>query len=487
MYTTRSVVFFWCWLGLILVYSMRVNLSVAIVPMQQEYHWTNNVKGFVLGSFFIGYVVGQIPGGYLATKYGAKWVFGIGVLSTALLTLLLPWSACGTMFCPQHTHNGTSPSSTSIPPDNSHILSLDLLRVLMGMFESVTYPSLMALLSQWAPPNERGRIVSLTFSGAQIGTAIAFPLATYISSQQKTNASDIEKLFERWPGVFYVFGVLGVLWFAGWSYFVSSSPINHPRISQAELDFIKTSQQEEQKERSDQEDEQLQQAQPYQSSHQSSSHQPVPPGLYYALMTNSASLSIMLNHFTNNWSLYLMLTWMPSYVDKMLPDKNHQPSGTILFVPYLAMAVLCWGAGWLADWLIVKQTWSKRSVRLMMQLTGNLIPAAAFLLLGFTRERELALVVMIVAVSTSGFAYPGYSANCLDICPKYTGILYSLSNTIATVPGIVAPVLAGMIVKTPPTFAQWQIVFGIAAGLYIVGNVFYVKYCQGHEVKELNP
>ena len=121
-----------------------------------------------------------------------------------------------------------------------------------------------------------------------------------------------------------------------------------------------------------------------------------------------------------------------------------------------------------------------------MQLSGNLLPAVSFVVLGFMRNDGAAFIVMIIAVSTSGFAYPGYSANCLDICPKYTGILYSLSNTIATVPGIVAPILAGAIVGSPPTFVQWQIVFAIAAGLYVMGNVVYVKYARGDVVKELN-
>ena len=179
-----------------------------------------------------------------------------------------------------------------------------------------------------------------------------------------------------------------------------------------------------------------------------------------------------------------MLTWMPSYLDKML-DFDLASSG-ILFVPYLAMAMFCWAAGWMADWLITKHEWSRRSVRILMQLTGNLIPALSFILLGFMRDRTSALIVMILAVSTSGASYPGYSANCLDICPRYTGVLYSLSNTFATIPGVIAPILAGIIVGTPPTFVEWQVVFAIAACLYVLGNIVFVKYCRGDVVPELN-
>jgi ACS family sodium-dependent inorganic phosphate cotransporter-like MFS transporter 5 len=484
--STRFVIIFWCWTGLILVYSMRVNLSVAVNPMQSQFHWTNSVKGFVLGSFFIGYMFGQIPGGYLATKYGGKWVFGIGVFSTAILTILLPLAACGSLFCPKtHQQNTTTTPSSSYVENTSHLLSLDILRVFMGMFESVTYPALMELLSKWSPPNERSRIVSLTFSGAQIGTAIAFPLAAYIASQDIPDSTTTEKVFERWPGVFYIFGFAGLLWFIGWCMFVFSSPRDHPRISKIERIYIEQSQLVKiEKELNQHEQDQNYEIQGKNDLSKLQSSPTTTASLYWLFLTNSASLVIILNHFTNNWSLYLMLCWMPSYMSKML-DFDLASSG-ILFLPYLMMAVFTWIAGGVADWLITKRKWTKRSTRIFMQLIGNLIPAVNFILLGFIHDRNWALFIMIIAVSSSGAAYPGYSANCLDICPKYTGILYSVSNTLATIPGIVAPILAGAIVGMPPTFLQWQIVFSIAAGLYIIGNIFYVKYARGDVVEELN-
>eukprot|EP00049_Salpingoeca_infusionum_P011249 m.193651 g.193651 ORF g.193651 m.193651 type:complete len:103 (-) comp14881_c0_seq14:3913-4221(-) len=47
----------------------------------------------VLSSFFYGYIVTQLPGGWLATRFGAKYVYGFGVLTTTVLTLLTPLAA----------------------------------------------------------------------------------------------------------------------------------------------------------------------------------------------------------------------------------------------------------------------------------------------------------------------------------------------------------------------------------------------------------
>ena len=46
--------------------------------------------GFILGSFFYGYIFTQIPGGFLATRYGGKRVFLTGICATALLTIATP-------------------------------------------------------------------------------------------------------------------------------------------------------------------------------------------------------------------------------------------------------------------------------------------------------------------------------------------------------------------------------------------------------------
>lgn len=57
------------------------------------YDWDSETQGWILGSFFYGYIVTQIPGGYLARKYGAKWLLGFGILGTVIFTLLTPVAA----------------------------------------------------------------------------------------------------------------------------------------------------------------------------------------------------------------------------------------------------------------------------------------------------------------------------------------------------------------------------------------------------------
>lgn len=58
-----------------------------------RYDWDSETQGWILGSFFYGYIVTQIPGGYMARKYGAKWLLGFGMLGTVIFTLITPVAA----------------------------------------------------------------------------------------------------------------------------------------------------------------------------------------------------------------------------------------------------------------------------------------------------------------------------------------------------------------------------------------------------------
>jgi MFS family permease len=80
-----------------------------------------------------------VLGGWLSTRFGGKWVFGIGVLCTAVLTLITPLVA-----------------------DNLPLFIV--LRVLEGFGEGVTFPAMHGVWARWAPPAERTRLTTLSYS-----------------------------------------------------------------------------------------------------------------------------------------------------------------------------------------------------------------------------------------------------------------------------------------------------------------------------------
>lgn len=59
----------------------------------KKYAWDPDTQGWILGSFFYGYIITQIPGGYFARQIGGKLLLGVGILSTAVFTLFTPLAA----------------------------------------------------------------------------------------------------------------------------------------------------------------------------------------------------------------------------------------------------------------------------------------------------------------------------------------------------------------------------------------------------------
>ena len=99
----------------------------------------------MLGAFFYGYVLTQLPGGYLASRFGGKLLLGGGVLCTSLLTLLTPIAA------------------------RTSFAFLIVVRILEGIGEGVTFPAMHAIWGAWAPAMERTRLTALTYAGLHLG------------------------------------------------------------------------------------------------------------------------------------------------------------------------------------------------------------------------------------------------------------------------------------------------------------------------------
>ncbi|KFM74865.1 Vesicular glutamate transporter 1, partial [Stegodyphus mimosarum] len=120
-------------LGFVISFGIRCNMSVAIVKMVHvredqppEFNWSSNTIGVVDSSFFWGYLITQIPGGFLAAKYPANRIFGTAIATSAFLNLLIPKSA------------------------QIHESLVIIVRVLQGLVEGVTYPACHGIWRYWA-------------------------------------------------------------------------------------------------------------------------------------------------------------------------------------------------------------------------------------------------------------------------------------------------------------------------------------------------
>ncbi|XP_058791429.1 putative inorganic phosphate cotransporter isoform X2 [Phymastichus coffea] len=391
------------------------NLSISVAD---RYNWSEYTQGIILSSFYWGYVVTQMPGAALAEKFGGKQTLGLGIFSTALLTVMIP--------------------KTVEWGDSSGLI---VLRVLMGLCEGITLPALNAMLAQWAPPEERSKTGSFVFVGAPLGTVFATALSGLILKHT------------GWPAVFYFFGGVGMLWYAVWLLVCYNTPREHPFISEKEAKYL---------------EEQL-------SEH---AHENPPPVPWRHLLTSMplwALISVQVGH---DWGFYTIATDLPKYMSSVLHFRVDQ-NGYLSSLPYIGMWLCCLFMSWLADWLIAKERMSITVVRKVGTTIASIGPGLFIVAASYAKcDRVLVVGMFTLGVTLLGSGIPSLKVNALDLSPNYAGTVMAISNSAAACTGILTPYIVGVLTPNQ-TIDQWRVVFWIIFIVLAVTNVFYLIFASG--------
>ncbi|XP_075233603.1 major facilitator superfamily transporter 9 isoform X1 [Lycorma delicatula] len=426
----RHMVAVLAFFGFFNIYSLRVNLSIAIVAMnsvydvtlsngtvikERDFDWDSKIQGLVLSSFFYGYIFTQLLGGWMGARYGGATVYVIGVFSTALLTLITPLLA------------------------NISVYLLVVLRIIEGFFEGVTYPCIHAVWAKWAPISERSQMASLAFSGSFVGTVVVMPVCGLIAK------------YWGWAFVFYITGFVALIWCAIWWKLVENDPADDTSISPEELKYIQESM----------------------STHQNS--EIVHP--WKKIATSMPVWAVVSAHFCENWGFYTLLTQLPTFMKDTL-NFDLQSAGFASSLPYLVMAIIMQFAGRLADNLRNKNILSTTMVRKVFNCSAFISQTIFMVLAGYLLTPTGVIICLVLAVGLGAFAWPAFGVNHLDLAPQHASVLMGFSNTFATLPGIVSPLITGFVV-TDKKASQWQVVFFIAGAIYLSGAIFYGTFASG--------
>jgi ACS family sodium-dependent inorganic phosphate cotransporter len=406
----RHTVVLLCFFSTFICYIDRVNISVAIIPMAEQFNWTDTQRGIVLSSFFVGYLITQVLGGSLAAKLGGKAVLGFGVLWWSLFTILTPLSAL-----------------TSFPV-------LIFTRILMGLGEGVAFPATYNLLGRWVPLKERSRAAALNLSGIPLGTLFAVTATPFIA------------LKFGWPAVFYLFGIAGFIWFAFWWPLAGDRP-DKPM------------------------DPDIQPKGPEEGEKRDRS---IP---WRRILGEKPVWAIIAAHFCNNWGLYVLLAWLPSYFSSQL---GIDLRGVWIYISLPWIANFLGGnlSGWLADRLIASGR-SVTFVRKAMQVVGSAGPALALVALGKVDDAVTAVTLLTIALGLAAFSFAGFASNHLDVSPRHAGAIFGISNTAGTIPGIIGVALTGVLVEQTGSYAS---AFYVTAGIYFSGLIVYLALGTGKKI-----
>ncbi|KAE9416091.1 hypothetical protein Angca_004072, partial [Angiostrongylus cantonensis] len=456
--STRFMLAIVCFFGCLVTYTLRTNLSFAIVCMTSEnktievevgtlnkcgkeivaqetlddvigeFDWSKVTQGHILGAFFWGYLGSQVLGGYLASRFGGKRVILTTILGSSLLTLASPVAA------------------------RAHAYVLAGLRVAIGFLQGATFPAMHTMWSVWGPPLELSVLTGVTYAGAQIGNVFVLPLSGFLCQFGFDGG---------WPSIFYTLGILGVVWCIFWIYMVSDRPSNHPRISEVEKQYIITAIEES-------------------VGKHTGKHPPTP---WKSIITSRAVWACWFGHFAGDWGAYTMLVSLPSYLKDVL-GLDLSSLGILSAIPYVAYFIVINIGGVLADFIRSKKILGTLNTRRAAMLIALLGQATFLVLSGYCGCGQEALVIVFITVgmAISGLQYSGFVVNYLDIAPSFSGTIMGMGNTISCLAGIGSPMVTSALTPNGSQ-EEWQSVLWFTAAILTTGALIFTLFASG-EVQE---
>nr|XP_014102786.1 putative inorganic phosphate cotransporter [Bactrocera oleae] len=418
-------------IGFSAAFAMRVNLSVAVVAMMDnkaanpdfpEYQWSEKTKSRILSSFFLGYMITQVPGGMLARRLGGKILLLLSFFISSVLALLTPW--------------GVSLGGWKL---------LCSIRFLQGLGQGTTMPAIHTLVAKWSPVEERSSLSGYCYLGAQLGTVVILASSGVLASSSL-----------GWPGLFYIPGVVGLLWSATWIIWGANSPDECRSVSAAERALIAESLN--------------------MKAKQEEGKRP-PPVPWRKIFTSLPFLVTLLSHCANSWVFWTLLTQIPSYLKSVL-GMDIKSNALLSALPYFTMLLLGMAFCPLANYLEKSNRISATTSRKLFNSIGLWVPVITLIWLGYmTREQsDLAVILLTFTVGMSAATHLGFQVNHIDLTPNFAGTLVGLTNSASQVASSIAPLLVGYVVTDTTNPEQWRVIFFIAAFISFIGNLLFVFF-----------
>lgn len=379
--------------AILINYVDRGNLATAATLIKAELRISPAELGFLLTAFFITYVPMQPVIGWLVERYGASRVLLCGFLVWSFATILtgLVSGFAGLFAC----------------------------RLLLGVGESVSFPSTAKLLCENVAEEGRGLANGITQAGLYFGPAFGVFFGGMLTAAF------------GWRLFFVGFGAVSALWALAWLVFA------HHRVRRAE------------------------------DAHRTDA---VPMDL---ILREPSLWGASIGHFCGNFVLYFNTTWIPYY----LVHERHWSLPQMAMIggaAYLVSGSSAVATGWIAD-RGIRRGASPTAARKWCWAIGG--AGLAVSLIGVGYSDTIASAIWLVA---GGLFHGAFSVNTFVVAqtmagPAAAGRWTGVQNFLANIAGLIAPALTGVLVqitgsfRLPFTIEAMVALLGAAAWVFLTG------------------
>jgi MFS family permease len=378
-------------LSVFINYIDRANLSVAAPLLKDEMGLSASQLGILLSAFFWTYACMQILSGWLVDRFEVKWIFAIGFFA---------WSLATAFTGALHT-----------------FAALLVIRIVLGMGESVAYPAYSKIFANHFAESQRGVANSVIGAGQCLGPALGILFGGTLVARF------------GWRPFFIVLGLVSLLWLPPWLRWMPPTPVT------GALDMKKG------------------------------------PGLS-EIIRHRSSWGTWIGHFCANYFLYFLLTWLPFYLvrERHFSVAGMSKVGGATFLMASVSAPIC---GWLSDrWISAGAT----PTRVRKTFMGVGMACNGLFLVGCATAPDKLLVVLLLLAGAS-FGFIGSNLNAITQTlagPHAVGRWMGTQNFIANLAGAVAPALTGFLVGRTGQFYWPFLITSIIAWVGVVHWVFVV-------------
>jgi MFS family permease len=363
-------------------YVDRGAIGIAAPLMTSELRLDPKAFGVILSAFFWIYAPAQLVVGWLVDRFSVYRLMAGGVVLWAASTILMGVAG--------------------------GFASLLVLRVMLGIGETVAFPAASKIIARYVPPQRRG----LANAGLALGIALGPAAGTLFGGLILASYG--------WRAIFVAFGLVTLLWLVPWQFAVppegTGASRGEPRVPVA------------------------------------------------ALIGKWPLWAMSVAHIASNYVFYFLLGWLPLFLTKSrgLPIREMT---FIAMLGYAAQAVAALGFGAFSDrWTRAGR--SEAAIRRSMMFVGQLLAAMSVAALPFANSNaELAILLCIAGVATGALSLNTYAVAQMFAGPRAAGTWVGVQNAIGNLSGIFGPILTGFIVQDAGfSVACWATAAVAAAG-----------------------
>ena len=410
----RWLLLAWIFVMSAVTYLDRVNIAISGGRLAQEYGLSDVELGSIFSAFIFGYALFQIPGGWLADRFGARRVLTAGALWWGVFTAL----------------------TASVPARlGAALIVFWAVRFTLGAGEAVVYPSSNRFVANWIPTGERGIANGVIFAGVGAGAGSTPLLIAAIMTRF------------GWRASFWVCAGIGCLAGLVWFLLARDKPESHPAVNPAELELIRAGR--------------------MVSAATAEARQEKSRVAWPEVFGSREILASTFSYFCYGYTAYIFFTWFFTYLVKVRGVDVRRSAWYTMFPP-IAMMIGSALGGLAAD--AISRRRGKRAGRCGTAVAGMGLAAVLIALGSGAKSAALASVVFAGGVGALYLSQSSFWALTADIAGPSAGVVSGLMNMGGQFGGATTAMLTPFIAL----HFGWTTSFLAAAGLCACGALAWL-------------